>query len=219
MELDNILSKRQSIRKYTGEPVKTEDIIKIIEAAHSAPSGKNIQNWHFVAIKNKEIIQNIADAIGVKNEEIAKQMEKKDTQKADTFRKFFRNFTLFFLNCDILTVIYSREYKPSGYNEMTFAEYDQAEINKLIHEKNPGMQSLGAAIENFTLKAIDLGYGTCWLTSANYADKEIEKCLEEEIGFKKDGYFFAAMIATGVPADGAKSPPKKPLEEVYTIVE
>ena len=40
MELDNILSKRQSIRKYTGEPVKTEDIIKIIEAAHSAPSGK-----------------------------------------------------------------------------------------------------------------------------------------------------------------------------------
>ena len=89
----------------------------------------------------------------------------------------------------------------------------------LFRSKNPGMQSLGAAIENFTLKAIDLGYGTCWLTSANYADKEIEKCLEEEIGFKKDGYFFVAMIATGVPADGAKSPPKKPLEEVYTIVE
>lgn len=219
MELDKILEQRQSIRKYTGAPVRTEDIIKIIEAAHSAPSGKNIQNWHFVAIKDKKLMQKIADAIGKKNEEIAKNMNDKDPKKADTFRKFFKNFTLFFLDCDVLTVIYSKEYKPSGYNEMTFSGYDQAEIDKLISEKNPGMQSLGAAIENFTLKAIDLGYGTCWLTSANYADKEIEECLEKEIGFKKDGYFFAAMIATGVPADGAKSPPKKPLEEVYTIVE
>ena len=80
------------------------------------------------------------------------------------------------------------------------------------------MQSLGAALENFTLTAIDLGYGSCWLTSANYVAAEIEALLKTEAGFEKEGFYMAAMMALGVPEDNPKSPPKKPLEEIYTFI-
>jgi nitroreductase len=81
------------------------------------------------------------------------------------------------------------------------------------------MQSLGAALENFTLKAIDLGYGSCLLTSANYAAAEIEELLKKEAGFEKEDYYMASMIALGIPEDGQKSPNKKPVDQILTYLE
>ncbi|HBG8071062.1 TPA: nitroreductase family protein, partial [Clostridioides difficile] len=75
-----------------------------------------------------------------------------------------------------------------------------------------------AAIENFTLSAIELGYGSCWLTSQNYAADEIEAVLEAETGFEKGEYFLGAMLALGVPEDNLKSPSKKPVEEICTFI-
>ncbi|PBF84299.1 nitroreductase family protein, partial [Clostridioides difficile] len=35
----------------------------MIKAAGAAPSGKNIQNWHFVVIKRRDLMEKIADVI------------------------------------------------------------------------------------------------------------------------------------------------------------
>ena len=56
-------------------------------------------------------------------------------------------------------------------------------------------------------------------TSANYAAQEIQALLKQEIGFVKQDYYMGAMLALGVPKENAKSPKKKPLEEIYTFVE
>jgi nitroreductase len=66
MELQAIIEKRQSIRRYQEGGIPDADLEEIIKAAVSAPSGKNTQNWHFVAIKNRKIIQKIADVISEK---------------------------------------------------------------------------------------------------------------------------------------------------------
>ncbi len=219
MELQAIIEKRQSIRRYQEGGIPDADLEEIIKAAGSAPSGKNTQNWHFVAIKNRKIIQKIADAISEKNESICLDMDKVDKDKADRFRKFCKNFTVFWRDtAPAIIVTMATVYVPSGYNEYKLIGAEQEILLDLMGYRNPGMQSIGAACENLTLKAIDLGYGTCWLTSANYAAAEIEKVLKEETGFEKEGFFFVNLFAIGIPQENQKSPAKKALEEVYTLV-
>ncbi|TYQ18083.1 UNVERIFIED_CONTAM: nitroreductase [Acetivibrio alkalicellulosi] len=56
--MNDILSRR-SIRKYTKDPVKEEDIRSLLEAAMSAPSAGNQQPWHFVVVSDKAILNKI----------------------------------------------------------------------------------------------------------------------------------------------------------------
>ncbi|WP_160685268.1 nitroreductase family protein [Clostridium sp. C2-6-12] len=56
----DLLSKRQSCRKYLDKPVEKEKLIKCIEAARLAPSACNSQPWHFIVINNKELAQKVA---------------------------------------------------------------------------------------------------------------------------------------------------------------
>lgn len=57
--IDTILSRR-SIRKFTEEPVKDDDIKTILEAGRWAPSGLNNQPWKFIVIKDKENREELA---------------------------------------------------------------------------------------------------------------------------------------------------------------
>lgn len=218
MELKDVIYKRQSVRKYTEQDIPREDIERILDAARVAPSGKNCQNWHFVVIRNKELKEKIGQAIVDKNEEISKKMDIKDEEKGLRFRKFAKNFSLFFLNAPVLIVVFATTYYPSGYHEYTFADYPKEYIDDLF-KRNPGMQNIGAAVENMTLTAIDLGYGSCWMTGQNYSAKEIETVIKNETGFEKEGYFIACMLSVGVPQEGIRSPEKKELSEICTFID
>lgn len=217
MELRDAIYKRQSIRKYTEQDVSQEDLEKILDAGRVAPSGKNCQNWHFVVIRDKELKQKIAQAILDKNEVIAQKLDEKDPNKGLRFRKFAKNFSLFFLDAPVLIVVYATVYYCTGYDEYIFAQFPQEDIDKLII-RNPGMQNIGAAVQNMVLAAADLGYGSCWMTGQNYAAEEIEAVIKEETGFEKKGYFFACMLPIGVPQEGTKSPGRKELSEICTFV-
>jgi len=219
MELQEIIEKRQSIRKYKEGDVPKEHLFEMIRAAGLAPSGKNVQNWHFVAIKNEALKQKIGQAVLDKNEVICLKMDKIDKERGDAFRKFVRSFTLFFLEAPVLIVVFSTDYRPSGYYELEFINCDPAILNDLVKHRNPGMQNLGAALENLTLKAVDLGYGSCILTSANYACAEIEDLLKREAVFDKEDYYMACMVALGIPEENQPSPKKKPLGQILTYIE
>ncbi|MDR1066316.1 MAG: nitroreductase family protein [Clostridiales bacterium] len=216
MEFIELARKRQSVRHYKQGDVPTEDIELMIDAARLAPSGKNLQYWHFIVVKDDGLRRKIAQAISAENERISSLMDVKDKTKADRFRKFAKHFTLFFVDAPALVIVMSKQYEPSGYNEMQLADLDPS---WLINEKNPGMQSLGAALEHFTLRAVDLGYGSCWITSANYADKAVQALLKETVDFDQQGYFMAALLSVGIPEDNPKSPPKKNLRDIMTIIE
>ncbi|MDR0357308.1 MAG: nitroreductase family protein [Clostridiales Family XIII bacterium] len=219
MELKEAMHKRQSVRKFKADDVPNADISEMIEAARVAPSGKNLQNWHFIVIKNRELIDKAAEAVRSKNEEISKRMDVADKTKGDRFRKFAKNFTLFFTGAPVLIVVMTETYIPSGYAEYEFIGADPQILDDLMRYRNPGMQSLGAAVEHLYLRAVDLGYGCCWLTSANYAAAAIEELVRAEAGFDKEGYYMAALIALGVPDGASKSPGRKTPEEIYTLVE
>jgi nitroreductase len=219
MELKDVLHRRQSVRRFTADDVPNDDIREILEAARVAPSGKNQQNWHFVVVKNKDLMGKVAEVIQNKNEEIATRMDFVDHEKGDRFRKFAKNFTLFFVGAPVLIIVMTQTYIPSGYREYELVGADPQVLGDLLGHRNPGMQSLGAAVENLNLRAVDLGYGCCWLTSANYAAAAIEELVREEAGFKGEGYYMGALVALGVPEGEPKSLGRKSLDEIYTLVE
>lgn len=217
MKLKDAIINRQSIRHYKNGDVADDDILEMISSASKAPSAKNVQNWHFLVIKNREIMVKIADLIIKKSNLLYDKMEIKGDSTAQVFRKFILNFGTFFLRAPILVLVYTSINIPNRSNELNYLDYDEENYD-LIFKRDPAMISVGAAIENFILTAKSLGYGTCLISAHTYAIREIEKLIRKEINFEKEGYFLGPMFSLGIPEDNSKSPIKKSLEEIYTII-
>ncbi|AKL98398.1 nitroreductase family protein [Endomicrobium proavitum] len=56
----DILLERKSVRKYTDDPVKDEDLQYILRAAMSAPTACNRRPFEFIVVKDKETHKKIA---------------------------------------------------------------------------------------------------------------------------------------------------------------
>ncbi len=50
---------RRSIRNYTDAPVSDENIEKLLKAAMAAPTAGNQQEWEFIVIKDRHILDSI----------------------------------------------------------------------------------------------------------------------------------------------------------------
>ena len=61
MELIKGIKERRSTRKFTDQAVSEEEIREIVSAAAYAPSWKNTQTAHYIAIINQAKKQEIAD--------------------------------------------------------------------------------------------------------------------------------------------------------------
>ena len=60
MKLFELISARQSVRRYSSMPVEKEKIEKCIEAAYLAPSACNAQPWKFIVIDDEQLKNRIA---------------------------------------------------------------------------------------------------------------------------------------------------------------
>jgi len=60
--IDGILSRR-SIRQFTGESIKEEDLNLLVKAGMAAPSAMNIQPWSFIVVTDKGILNNLCKAL------------------------------------------------------------------------------------------------------------------------------------------------------------
>lgn len=56
------LLNRRSVRSYSPEQIKEEDLQAILEAGQFAPSAMNEQPWHFTVVQNKDVLQKITEA-------------------------------------------------------------------------------------------------------------------------------------------------------------
>ncbi len=60
MDCMKALLGRRSVRHYLDRPVEMDKVIRALEAAHWAPSGKNNQPWRFVVICEMDIREELA---------------------------------------------------------------------------------------------------------------------------------------------------------------
>ena len=207
----DFIYKRHSVRKFKDASVPNEDIKEIINAATYAPSGKNRQNWHFVVVKNREIIEKMSGAIEAKGKELVAGLGEEESKDFLKYLPFYS----FFTKAPVTVLVFAGPYSTTGANLLRAKGASEEEIREL-EKHNPGIQNVAAAMENLLLAAANLGYGTCWMTGPNFAAKEIQ----EAVGFQKEGYYLAAMTPLGVPEEKELwSPKRKPLEEVLDIIE
>lgn len=55
----DMIKKRCSIRSFTDEPLTQEELQALIDVGLAAPSGANLQNWHFSFVTDKKIVGEI----------------------------------------------------------------------------------------------------------------------------------------------------------------
>lgn len=62
MTFDQIISTRRSIRRYKADPVAEGVLEAVLEAGRLAPSARNEQRWHFVAVRDAATRERLAEA-------------------------------------------------------------------------------------------------------------------------------------------------------------
>ena len=62
MTVIEAIRKRYSCRAYQQRPIEQEKLDQILEAARLAPSAKNLQDWRFVVVTDKEKKRQVAGA-------------------------------------------------------------------------------------------------------------------------------------------------------------
>jgi len=61
-EVLDFITRRRSVRKFTGDPVPKEKIEILLKAAMAAPSARNRQPWEFLVITDREKIREVCTA-------------------------------------------------------------------------------------------------------------------------------------------------------------
>lgn len=191
--MNTMFFNRRSIRKYKDTPIRRADLEAILLAGTLAPSSKNRQPWRFVVVSG-----------AAKDEMLTVLQNGLKREKHEPM------------------LVESNHY--IGGAEQTFAVMEQAPV--IIFIVNPlgaslhqpltaeqrvyelcNAQSFGAAIENMSLAATDLGLGSLWICDTYFAHRE----LSEWLGGDGEP---AAALAVGY-ADEAPAPrPRKTLSEV-----
>ncbi|MFQ6069723.1 MAG: nitroreductase family protein [Candidatus Aminicenantales bacterium] len=62
MSVLEVIKARRSVRRYKSEPVPDETLRRVLEAARLAPSGKNLQPWKFIIVRDSEKKRKLAQA-------------------------------------------------------------------------------------------------------------------------------------------------------------
>lgn len=208
----DFIYKRKSVRQFKDTVVPKEDILELLKAATYAPSPKHQQNWHFVVLQNKDVINEMAEIVRKSHENIGQlAKDEKDFKRHMSVINYYTCFK----DAPVVVLVYSCEYKMIEYKILKQNNAPQEVLDVLVSPQSAA-QGIGASVENFLLAASEMGYATCYMTGPTHAKSEIEKL----IGFEKQGYELMSMISLGVAKDDTPAqPPRKPLEDVVTFID
>lgn len=208
----DMIYNRKSVRKFKNVEVPREDILKMLEAATEAPSPKHQQNWNFVVITSKELINKMAEIVAKSHEKIGEIAKtEKDRKIHMSVLKYYTSFK----NAPAVVMVYSKPYDMIEYKILKENGATKEVLDVLVSPQSAA-QAIGAAVENFLLAATEMGYGSCYMTGPTHAKAELEKL----IGFEKPNYELMSMISVGIAEDNTPAKlPRKPLQEVVTFID
>ena len=62
MDLYEAIRQRRSVRRYENRPIEEAKLLRVLEAARLAPSARNVQEWHFVVVRDAATRQRLCEA-------------------------------------------------------------------------------------------------------------------------------------------------------------
>jgi len=207
--LAKLIRTRRSIRRWQDRPVPDELILRAIDLATWAPNGGNYQPWQFLVIKNRALIQKMADVVQAKAELIASWPEA--AEFAETVQRW-RTRVAFFREAPVCIAVLMGQYQSVGDKIMLRRGEADPVAREMIEARRLGssrLQSVAAAIAYLLLALHQMGLGACWMGAPQQAKKEIEQLLDAP-----PEMHFVALVPVGYPAEAPEPGPRKPLEEV-----
>ena len=188
---------RRSTRKYQTKDVAEDELDQIIEAGRFAPSGGNCQSTHFIVVKNKEILAELASLV---QQEFAKMEVTPGLYKSivNSINASKTGNYVFHYNAPVLII--TANQKDYGNN----------------------IADCACALENMMLMANALNLGSCWINQLKWLN-ENEVILEYmmKLGMDESERVYGAL-AVGYPDTADGLPDREPLKRVgneITIVE
>ena len=106
MDFFETINTRKTIRKYKPDMPHMEDIKKIINAARLAPSATNSQNWQFIVIKNKNIMEKMKNSVIDAYDNLLKLYDEPSFSEQINH---YKSYSTFFVNAPILIAIVETE--------------------------------------------------------------------------------------------------------------
>lgn len=187
MNVIEAINNRRSIRKFKTDPIPDELIRTILQSGINAPSGHNKQPWEFIVIK------------GSKKDEMLETMKQGVKEfKSQNGNVGSAEYSIKVMEKSPVVVFVFNPYgMPPWINKNTTEQ-----IIEIID-----IQSIGAAIQNMLLTALELGIGSLWICDIFYAYEDLCKC------FNKQSQMVAA-IAFGYTDEKPAMRPRKSIEEV-----
>jgi len=203
MELLKALESRASVRSFEPEQVPIADIKELVRRAGMAPSLNNYQPWNFIAITNKELLNQMARVV---SDKIASFPQGK-TRNSGNIIGQVEWFSTFFKDAPLVIAVVMDKYESVLEKSTSFTH---EEVNRL--RNYPDYQNAGACIQNILLSAVDLGYGACWLSAPLIAREEIERILQVEAPRQ-----VMAFVAVGKASGSTKPKAKKNFNEIFNL--
>ena len=198
MDFFEAVRSRRSIRCFTDEPVREDDITAMLDAARRAPSPENDQPWRFIVVRDRALLGQLKDMVNTMVNE--RSAEAADDEKRQAMIEHLRFFSTHFGDAPLVIFVLSRPF-VGARGEPSFLPYD------------PGLQSVGAATLLLLLSGTALGYGSCWTTGpVDFAREELELIL----GVEKP-WFITGVVSIGKKAYDPKPRPAKTIEEITTF--
>lgn len=210
MDLFDAIKGRRSIRRFKQTPVPDEDIRKILDAGRLAPSSSNTQPWSFLVIKDRSVLQQMAEAVRTMVDRMIPFAE--DAKQAQRLAAYKNNYYTFFVHAPAVIAVFMESIDAGTETLLGRMGYSAEDIKRL--RPSPGIQSVSAAIDHMLLAIHALGYGSCWMTGPLVAQEGFEKIL----GFGKEKCI-AALLPLGVPDEQPSVKTRKPLENIMKVLE
>ncbi len=62
MSVLKVIKERRSVRRYKPDPIPEEVFLRVLDAARFSPSGKNLQPWKFILVRDDKVKKSLAEA-------------------------------------------------------------------------------------------------------------------------------------------------------------
>ena len=185
------IKNRRSIRKYKDKAITKEQINQILQAGMLAPSSKNRQPWKFVVATGDA--KN--EACRVMEKGIRREKEEPFIPDSSPYINGAEHTLRIMQQAPVLIFIVNT--LAASFNKMLSMDERVSEICNA--------QSIGAAIENMTLEATELGLGSLWICDSFFAQKELSAWADGEL---------YAVLAVGYADEAPVARPRKKVEDV-----
>ncbi len=211
-DLEKLVKGRRSIRRWKKSDVPDALLKQAVELATWAPNGGNFQGWRFKVVKNRDVINQMADAVQSAADKVASWPEAASWQE-DAQR--YRKNASFFRNGPVCIAVFAREYQSVMDKILVARESLDPEARQILTFRRTAptsIQSVAAAVTTMLLAFHQMGLGAVWLGAPLMAKREIETILKVP-----SNLFLICLVAVGYP-DEAPQVGRNRVEEVLEFV-